>query len=847
MKRTVIGILAHVDAGKTTLSEAMLYCSGSIRSLGRVDHGSAFLDNFSLERQRGITIFSKQAVMNLPELQITLLDTPGHADFSAEMERTLDVLDCAILVISASDGVQSHTHTVWQLLRRRHIPTLIFVNKTDLPDTDKSQILTQLRSELSESIADFCSEDSEAVALCDEILLDEYLQQGRLSQSALAAAVADCRLFACWFGSALHLLGIEEFLHGVQQLAPTADSGDEFGAKIYKISHDEQGTRLTHMKITGGTLRVRDTIRGSSWEEKITQLRIYSGAKYRPADAAVPGDVVAAAGLTQTRPGMGLGVEAQGSAPLLEPVMTYSIRLPDGYDVHRALSELRQIEEEEPELHIVRDNRLQKLHARLMGPVQIEVLQQQLLNRFGMDAHFESGQILYRETIANTVEGVGHFEPLRHYAEVHLLLEPAERGSGIHISSNCSEDQLNRNWQRLILTHLREKQHVGVLTGSPITDISITLVAGRAHLKHTEGGDFRQATYRALRQGLMQARSVLLEPLYAFRLRLPHENVGRAMTDLQQMGAQLEPPTVRDQYTLLVGEMPVAALGDYPAQVASYTRGTGRFSCQPKGYAPCADQDDVVSAFGYDPLADAENTPDSVFCTHDGAGIVPWQEVAQHMHLPAVLKQEKSEQEELSLLCERYRKMSATDKELIAIFERTYGPIHREHGTQMRSAPKSTQPEKPYRAAAQTTGPEYLLVDGYNIIFAWDELKEVAALDLDRARLRLIDILRSYQAFRGNPVIVVFDAYKVKNNPGSIEHLGGLDVVYTKEAQTADMYIERATHELGRKHRVRVATSDGLEQVIILGNGALRVSASGFYQEVEQVNRAIRSCLTDRT
>ncbi len=839
MKRTVIGVLAHVDAGKTTLSEGMLYCSGAIRTLGRVDHGDAFLDTFALERQRGITIFSKQATLQWPGLQATLLDTPGHVDFSAEMERTLDVLDCAILVISGPAGVQSHTHTLWRLLRQRHIPTFLFVNKMDLPGADRSAILTELRRTLGDGFADFSRPDPETLAMGSETLLEEFLETGAVSDASLAREIAGCRLFPCWFGAALKLDGVEDFLRGLARFAPAIPDRPDFGAKVYKISRDEQGVRLTHLKITGGRLRVRDTLSGPGWEEKVTQLRAYAGAKFTAVEEALPGDVVAAVGLSRTRPGLGLGAETQGMPPVLEPVLTYGVLLPTGYDVHKALSQLRELEEEDPQLHVDWNGQLQEIRVRLMGPVQLEILQQLLLDRFGLAVSFSRGRILYKETIAAPVEGVGHYEPLRHYAEVHLLLEPSPRGSGLQFSTACREDDLDRNWQRLILTHLAEKQHLGVLTGSPITDMTITLMSGRAHLKHTEGGDFRQATYRAVRQGLMQAQSVLLEPWYDFRLELPQVNVGRAMTDLEQLGAEFQPPETEGDFAVLTGSAPVAAMRDYPQTVTAYTRGRGRFSCALKGYAPCKDQARVVEALGYNPEADTENPADSVFCSHGAGYTVKWSQVPAHMHLPSVLEPPK-EEPPLRDLAAEYCAMMATDQELLAIFERTYGPIRRDKAQALRPAKKAA-PAKPYKAPLQPAGPEYVLVDGYNIIFAWDDLKTLARDSLDMARSQLINLLRNYQGFRQCPVIVVFDAYKVKGNPGSVENLGGLSVVYTKEAETADMYIEKVTHELGKKHRVRVATSDGLEQIIILGHGAQRISASNFRREVDMVEQAIRT------
>lgn len=841
MKRTVIGILAHVDVGKTTLSEAMLYLSGNIRTMGRVDHGDAFLDTFSLERQRGITIFSKQAVISVPEFQGTLLDTPGHVDFSAEMERTLDVLDAAILVVSGTAGVQSHTITVWRLLRQRKIPTFLFINKADLPGLTKQEIMRDLRISLGDGFADFSRKNFEEIAMCHEDLLEEFLETGELSEETVSAAIREAKLFPCWFGSALKLEGVEEFLEGLIRYTPEAPDFGDFAAKVYKISRDEQNVRMTHLKVTGGVLKVRDTLSGQGWEEKVTQLRVYSGSKFKTVDAAYPGDVVAVTGLTKTAPGLGLGAEGQGSDPQLEPVLTYGVLLPDGYDIHKALTAFRTIEEEEPQLHVEFDAHHQEIRVQLMGKIQLEILKELMYSRFGMEISFSQGSILYKETILNTVEGVGHYEPLKHYAEVHLLLEPAELGSGLTFATTCGENDLDRNWQRLILTHLTEKQHLGVLTGSPITDMTITLVAGKAHLKHTEGGDFRQATYRAIRQGLMQAQSQLLEPWYSFRLEIPQGNVGRAMTDLQCMGAEMEPPETLGEFTLLTGSAPVAQMQDYPTEIAAYTHGLGRFSCNFKGYYPCLEQAKIVEQLGYEPEGDLENTPDSVFCSHGAGHTVKWYEVFDHMHLPSVLEPEK--EEEAELLARRYCAMVATDKELMAIFERTYGPIKQDKLQAFRKPSTSSANHKPYKASPQKTGPEYLLVDGYNIIFAWDNLKKIAHENLDAARDLLINKLRNYQGFQQSPLILVFDAYKVKGNPGSIERYGDFAVVYTKEAETADMYIEKVTYELGKKHRVRVATSDGLEQIIILGHGALRVSARSFQMEVEEAEKQIRSFL----
>ena len=840
MKRTVLGILAHVDAGKTTLSEALLYCAGVTRSLGRVDHGSAFLDTFALERQRGITIFSKEALLTLPGRQITLLDTPGHADFSGEMERALSVLDCAVLVISGPAGVQSHTMTVWKLLRRYHVPTFIFVNKMDLPGPEPGEILASLRRTLGDGVSDLSEADMENAAMGSEALMEEYLDTLTLSTESIRAAVAAGKIFPCVFGAALQLDGVEQLLGFLSAYAPETPDLGEFAARVYKISRDERGDRLTHMKITGGVLRVRDLLRGSDWEEKATQLRQYSGARFKALDAACPGDVVAVTGLSRSYGGQGLGAERDQEKAQLQPVLTYRAEFPAGTDMHRALQQFRTLEDEEPLLHVDWNEALQELRVQLMGAIQLEVLQELVKSRFGLTVHFGRGSILYRETIRGAVEGVGHFEPLRHYAEVHLLLEEGERGSGLRFETDCSEDELDRNWQRLILTHLAERIHPGVLTGSPITDMRITLLSGRAHAKHTEGGDFRQATYRAVRQGLMEAESVLLEPWMSFTLEVPSQSVGRALADLQRMNAEFAPPETLGDMSLLTGRVSAAALGEYPAEIAAYTHGRGRFSCAFEGYAPCADAESVIAAAAYDPEADSENSPDSVFCSHGAGHIVKWYDVKKQMHLPSAL-QRGTEEPASTPVRRRYSEIAATDKELMGIFERTYGPIRRAEPAAVRPAPRVSA--KPYQGSAKLAGPEYLLIDGYNIIHAWDGLKKLAEQSLDLARARLIERLRSYQAYLGTPVIVVFDAYKVKGNPGSLEKLGGLTVVYTKEAETADMYIEKATGELGKKHPVRVATSDALEQVIILGHGALRLPASLFEKELLQAEKEIRSHL----
>lgn len=835
MKRTVLGILAHVDAGKTTLSEALLYCAGVTRSLGRVDHGSAFLDTFALERQRGITIFSKEALLTLPERQITLLDTPGHADFSGEMERALSVLDCAILVISGPAGVQSHTMTVWKLLRRYHIPTFIFVNKMDLPGPGRGELLSTLRRSLGEGISDLSGADMENAAMGSEALMEEYLDTLTLSGESIRAAVAAGKIFPCVFGAALQLQGVEELLAFLSDYAPETPDMGEFAARVYKISRDERGERLTHMKITGGMLRVRDTL----LEEKVTQLRQYSGARFKALDAAYPGDVVAVTGLSRSYGGQGLGAERDSEKAQLQPVLTYRAEFPAGTDLHKALQQFRQLEDEDPLLHVDWNEALQELRLQLMGSVQLEVLQELAKSRFGLDVHFGQGSILYRETIRGAVEGVGHFEPLRHYAEVHLLLEEGERGSGLRFDTDCSEDELDRNWQRLILTHLMERTHLGVLTGAPITDMHITLLSGRAHAKHTEGGDFRQATYRAVRQGLMEAESALLEPWMSFTLEVPSQNVGRALSDLQRMNADFAAPETLGDMALLTGRVSAAALGDYPTEIAAYTRGRGRFSCAFDGYAPCADAERVIAAAAYDPEADSDHSPDSVFCSHGAGHIVKWYDVKKEMHLPSALRQETPE--EPAPERRRYSEIAATDKELMNIFERTYGPIRRAEPAAVRPTPRVSA--RPYQGSQKLAGPEYLLIDGYNIIHAWNDLKKLAMQSLDLARERLIERLRSYQAYLGTPIIVVFDAYRVKGNPGSLEKLGGLTVVYTKEAETADMYIEKVTGELGKKHPVRVATSDALEQVIILGHGALRLPASLFEKELLQAEKEIRSHL----
>ena len=850
MDKLVIGILAHVDAGKTTLSEGLLYTCGRLKKLGRVDHKDAFLDTDPMERERGITIFSKQAILPLEGAELTLLDTPGHADFSAEMERTLQVLDCAILVISGTDGVQGHTHTLWKLLERYGVPTFLFINKMDLAGADRDALLTELKSKLDEGCVDFAApaeQIQEQAAVCDEDALERYLEDGALDDGALTALIAKRKLFPCWFGSALKLEGVAEFLQGLEHYAPRPRYGPDFAARVFKISRDNQGARLTWMKITGGSLKVKALLSGPGWEEKADQLRIYSGAKFQAVDEAAAGTVCAVTGLSATAAGEGLGAEAEALPPALEPVLTYQVVLPAGQDPHTALQKLRQLEEEDPQLHLVWNERLGELHVQLMGEVQLEILQRLIAERFGMEVSFGQGGIVYRETIAGAVEGVGHYEPLRHYAEVHLLMEPLPRGSGLVLTSACPQDMLDINWQRLVLTHLAERSHPGVLTGSPITDMKLTLVAGRAHQKHTEGGDFRQATYRAVRQGLMEAESILLEPWYNFRLEVPAEQVGRALSDLQRMHGRVEPPETAGDMAVLTGSAPVEQLRDYGREVAAYTRGRGRLSCTSGGYAPCHNQDEVVAAMGYDPERDVENPPGSVFCAHGAGYNVKWDEVKAHAHVDSGLRLGEEPPEEESAPVrprpQSYAGSLEQDKELQAIFERTYGKVERSAFRPQPRPARTSLDDKKYSIRAQDRGPEYLLVDGYNIVFAWDELKAAAKENLDAARQMLMDILSNYQGFKKNVVILVFDAYKVPRSVQDVTRYHNIYVVYTKEAETADAYIERATYEIGRHHRVRVATSDGAEQLIILGHGALRLSASTFRAEVEQVTGQIAAIL----
>ena len=863
-KNINIGLLAHVDAGKTTLSEALLYATGQIRALGRVDHQDAFLDTDAQERARGITIFSKQARLRLnsePSISITILDTPGHVDFSAEMERTLQVLDYAILVISGTDGVQGHTRTLWRLLRHYNIPTFLFVNKMDLPGADKEVVQQQLKTELSDGCVDFTKDSGEAffeeAAMGSEALLDEYMDQGSIAEEHLAHAVAKRELFPCYYGSALKVEGVKELLAGFAKYHRAPEYEDEFSARVYKIGRDAKGARLTYLKVTGGTLHVKDRISYDGLEEKVDQIRLYSGEKFETAEAVEAGEVCAVTGLTTTVPGQGLGAQQESSVPVLEPVLNYRIYLPDEVNAVEMMEKLKQLEEEDPQLHILWNEQLQEIHAQMMGQVQIEVLTQLIKERFGVVVVFGQGNIVYKETIAKPVEGVGHFEPLRHYAEVHLLLEPGEPGSGIEVASACSEDVLDLNWQRLIATHIMEREHPGVLTGSALTDVKITILSGRAHIKHTEGGDFRQATYRAVRQGLMMANQIgktqLLEPWYTFRLEVPAENLGRAMNDIQRMEGSFDPPetSADGQTATLTGKAPAATMRSYPMEVVSYTRGRGRVSLTLEGYRPCHNAQEVIEAVGYEPEHDLDNPADSVFCAHGAGFVVPWEQVRSHMHVDSGWGKAKPAETDAVAASARqagrqrraaaYRATLEEDAELLKIFEQTYGPIKRDPLAAFRPVQKKERPD--FAAEQWTLAPEYLLVDGYNIIFAWDELNALSKESLDAARKKLADILCNYQGFKKCVVILVFDAYRVPGSPGSIEQYHNIHIVYTKEAETADMFIEHVTHEIGKDRRVRVATSDGMEQIIILGHGALRVSARMFHEEVKEVEKEIKRYL----
>ena len=848
-----VGLLAHVDAGKTTLSESILYQSGAIRNLGRVDHQDAFLDTDEMERERGITIFSKQAVLTWKDTEITLLDTPGHVDFSAEMERVLQVLDCAVLVISGADGVQGHTETLWKLLTRYGIPVFLFVNKMDQEGTDCGKLLAELKSRFSEGCIDFgrvetgAEEVIEEIAVCDEQTMEEYLEKGSVAAASIRRLVAERKIFPCYFGSALHLQGVEELMNGICTYQMQKEYPAVFGAKVYKIARDGQGNRLTYLKVTGGTLKVKDVIGENG--DKVNQIRVYSGEKYELLSEADAGKVCAVTGLAETYPGQGLGAEKDSELPILEPVLTYRIILPDDCNVHTMLRDLKLLEEEEPELHVVWIEKSQEIHVQLMGDVQIEILQRIIKERFGVLVEFGEGSIVYKETIAAPVEGVGHFEPLRHYAEVHLRLEPGERGSGIQFDSECSEDVLDRNWQRLVLTHLEEKEHKGVLTGSVITDMKITLTSGKAHLKHTESGDFRQATYRAVRQGLKKAESVLLEPYYEFRIELPSENVGRAMTDIQNRFGKFEAPETLGEMTVLTGIAPVSTLSGYQKDVIAYTGGRGRISLTLKGYDLCHNQEEVVAARGYDSELDLANPTGSVFCAHGAGFVVDWDEVEEYMHMERTLDQTGEEGlAEVTLPKRRHSSIELTQEELDAIYVRTPDPVKQNHGPVTVCAKEKdrepgsayTDPKWERRRREKEGRQEYLLVDGYNIIFSWEELRELSEKDIGAARGKLADILSNYQGYRKCTLILVYDAYKVEGNPGEVMKYHNIYIVYTKEAETADQYIEKTVRRIAKDAAVTVATSDGLEQVIILGQGANRMSAPGLKEEIERTLAEVR-------
>lgn len=849
-----IGLLAHVDAGKTTLSESMLYLSGRIRQQGRVDHGNAYLDTYELERARGITIFSKQAELVFGELKVTLLDTPGHVDFSAEMERTLRVLDYAILVINGADGVQGHTETLWKLLKQYRIPVFLFINKMDQNGTDAEKLLEELRVKLSGSCIRFGeAEDSEEflenVAMAEEQVLETYLEHGTIERGEISRLIRERKVFPCYFGSALKNIGVKEFLAGLECYAKERSYPEEFGAKVYKIARDPQGNRLTYLKVTGGVLKVRDLIRYQDVEEKVSQIRIYSGEKYDAVQEVRAGRVCAVTGLTKTYPGEGLGAEPPSEGPVLTPVLNYQLILPEGCDTHGMLLKLRQLEEEDPELHIVWNEELGEIHAQLMGEVQTEILQSMIRERFQTEVTFGPGNIVYKETIKRPAEGVGHFEPLRHYAEVHLLLEPGESGSGLVFAADCSEDVLDRNWQRLILTQLAEKEHRGVLTGSSITDMKITLVAGRAHLKHTEGGDFRQATYRAVRQGLKSTESVLLEPYYEFRMEIPAEFVGRALTDIQRMAGEFQTPDTEGDFAVITGSAPVSEMRDYQLEVTSYTKGRGRLFCTLKGYAPCHNAGEVIEQIGYDSEGDLDNPTGSVFCAHGAGFHVSWDQVPDHMHLEYVWTPE-AEKEKSAIEAKKgqgsvqsgrvsssFSRSVEEDKELEEIFLRTYGKIERKRPIAER---RVESPEERQKRIRKDQMEEYLLVDGYNVIFAWEDLKELAKVNIEGARNKLMDVLCNYQGFRKCNLILVFDAYKVQGQELGVQKYHNIYVVYTKEAETADQYIEKVVHEIGRKYHVTVATSDNVEQVVTLGQGGKLLSARELRTEVEEVQRQIR-------
>lgn len=855
--KLVVGILAHVDSGKTTLAESMLYISGNIRKFGRVDHKDAFLDTYELEKDRGITIFAKQAVMKYNDKEITLLDTPGHVDFSAEMERTLQVLDYAILVISAADGIQNHTRTLWSLLKQYEIPVFIFINKMDQPDTDANKMMEELSDRLSSECINFSfaaeEEIFEQIAMSDELLLNHYLEEGILSREEIQHAIRERKVYPCFFGSALKRTGIIEFLDGFLKYTERMEYKDSFSAKVYKITRDEQNNRLTHVKITGGKIRVKDQLskigKNDGWQEKIDQIRIYSGSQYTTEQEVEAGTVCAFSGLSQTQVGEWLGEEQETMRPILTPVLTYRVNTITQCNMQVLFSNIKQLEEEDPTLHVLWDQKLEEIYLQVMGSVQIEVLKKQIEERYHIEVEFDEGKIVYKETIWEKSIGIGHFEPLKHYAEVHLLLEPLERGSGLVFETRCSEDELSRNWQRLILTHLEEKRHIGILTGSEITDMKITLIDGKAHLKHTEGGDFRQATYRAVRQGLCGATNRLLEPVYSFQLEVPQENLGRAMADIQRMCGNFSSPDIVNSIGIINGSCPVATMRNYQKEVTSYTHGKGRLFFELKGYELCHNEEEVISNIGYDYLTDLDNTPDSVFCAHGAGFIVPWNEVSNYAHLSNEYKKEEEEEELAPIETRKHiQDGSIGQDEIDEIFERTFGSIKKKRVGWSKTVTAHREDinykgQEP--AYSSKSGEEYLLVDGYNIIFAWDELNELSKVNIDSARDKLMDIMCNYQGYTKCTLILVFDAYKVSGGKGSVFDYHNIHVVYTKEAETADQYIEKVAHKLSNKFQVTVATSDRLEQMIIWGAGARRISANGFYDEVMKATKEISTKLNE--
>lgn len=846
MKKLVIGILAHVDAGKTTLSESLLYLSGKIRKAGRVDNKDAFLDHFELERARGITIFSKQAIFSIGDTQITLLDTPGHVDFSTEMERTLQVLDYAILVISGADGIQGHTKTLWRLLDIYNIPVFLFINKMDQSISNKEKLLRELKKQMGDGCVDFGqtrgTDFYEQLAMCDEKLMVKYLENGHITDLQISEAIHKRKLFPCFFGSALKMNGVKEFLHGIAMYTNMPAYSEQFGAKIFKIERDEKGNRLTHMKITGGHIKVKDELSNGIWSEKVNQIRLYSGQKYEAVNEVEAGSVCAVTGLSLTKPGEGLGAEASSAPPVLEPVLTYQIILPEGIDPRVMLPKLYQIEEEDPGLHVVWDEQLKEIQVQIMGEVQVEILQGLIQSRFGISIYFDSGRVLYKETIADAVEGVGHFEPLRHYAEVHLLMEPGERGSGLHYSVDCSDDILAKNWKNLVLTHLKEKAHIGVLTGSPITDIKITLVSGKAHNKHTEGGDFREATWRAVRQGLKEAQSVLLEPYYAFELELPEKMVGRAMTDIDKMYGTCQISRIEGEIAVLEGVAPVVTFQNYQKDMITYTKGQGRLFYSLKGYDTCHNPEEVISNIGYDSERDLNNPTSSVFCANGAGFLVSWDHVKEHMHVQGYMQDNADLPHEANGRKPIYKRENwLPPEEVDRILNRT---SFANQGKKSIWAKRKTTAESFHRSVEYESMPkevkqEYLLVDGYNVIYAWPELKVLAEEKLENARSKLLDSLIKYQGIRRCQVILVFDAYNVQGHIEEIQSYGSVHVVYTMEAQTADQYIEKFAHDHQKKYDITVATSDGLQQIIIRGSGSKVMSARELIEEINRMNERV--------